>query len=89
VPHYEFNWQFVYNLKEPLFLPAGTRLVAKGAMDNSARNRANPDPSKPVHFGLQTKHEMFFGFLTLRYVGDTPESRVADQPSDDDEVAGL
>ncbi|MEH6571019.1 MAG: redoxin domain-containing protein [Halioglobus sp.] len=74
VPKYEFNWQFSYQLKEPLFLPAGTRLIARGAMDNSARNPANPDPSKPVRFGLQTKHEMFFGFLTLRYAGDTPES---------------
>jgi hypothetical protein len=89
VPRYEFNWQFVYNLEEPLFLPAGTRLVAKGAMDNSDRNRANPDPSKPVHFGLQTKHEMFFGFLTLRYVGDTPASNLADKQPTDDEVAGL
>lgn len=89
VPRYEFNWQFSYELEQPLFLPAGTRLVVKGAMDNSDRNRYNPDPSKPVHFGLQTKHEMFFGFLTLRYVGDTPESLLADQPADEDEVAGL
>jgi hypothetical protein len=77
VPRYEFNWQFNYQLEEPLFLPAGTRLVARGAMDNSDRNLANPDPSKPVHFGLQTKHEMFFGFITLRYVGDTPSQQVA------------
>lgn len=74
VPKYDFNWQFSYQLEEPALLPAGTRLVAEGAMDNSDRNPANPDPSKPVHFGLQTKHEMFFGFTTLRYVGDTPES---------------
>ena len=52
-------------------------LVARGAMDNSAQNPGNPDPSKPVHFGLQTMHEMFFGFTTLRYVGDTPASIVA------------
>jgi hypothetical protein len=89
VPRYEFNWQFAYELEEPLFLPAGTRLVVKGAMDNSDRNRYNPDPSKPVHFGLQTKHEMFFGFLTLRYVGDTPESLLAEEPEEEDEVAGL
>ena len=74
VPKYDFNWQFSYELEEPVFLPKGTRLVADGAMDNSARNPGNPDPSKPVHFGLQTKHEMFFGFVTLRYEGDTPES---------------
>jgi len=77
VPKYDFNWQFDYALEEPLFLPAGTRLIAKGAMDNSARNPGNPDPSKPVHFGLQTMHEMFFGFTTLRYKGDTPQSLVA------------
>ncbi|MCX2979645.1 redoxin domain-containing protein [Halieaceae bacterium IMCC14734] len=76
VPNYEFNWQFNYQLKEPHFLPAGTRLVTRGAMDNSDRNPYNPDPSKPVHFGLQTKHEMFFGFNTLRYDGDTPGNRV-------------
>ncbi len=74
VPKYNFNWQFNYPLKEPVFLPAGTRLVARGAMDNSERNVSNPDPTKPVHFGLQTKHEMFFGFTTLRYVGETPAS---------------
>ncbi len=86
VPKYEFNWQFSYELKEPLFLPAGTRLVANGAMDNSDRNRANPDPTRPVHFGLQTKHEMFFGFITLRYVGATPQS--LDEAAEDD-VASL
>ncbi|MFB3076618.1 MAG: hypothetical protein ACE1Y4_01315, partial [Lysobacterales bacterium] len=89
VPKYEFNWQFSYQLKDPLFLPAGTRLVARGAMDNSDRNRFNPDPSKPVHFGLQTKHEMFFGFTTLRYVGDTPESLLTNKPTGDDDLAGL
>ncbi|MFK7977725.1 MAG: redoxin domain-containing protein [Halioglobus sp.] len=74
VPKYEFNWQFSYQLEEPLLLPAGTRLVTRGAMDNSAQNPYNPDPTRPVRFGLQTMHEMFFGFVTLRFVGDTPES---------------
>ena len=55
-------------------------------MDNSERNISNPDPSRPVHFGLQTKHEMFFGFTTLRYVGDTPES-VLEEREADKEVA--
>lgn len=91
VPKYDFNWQFNYELKEPVFLPAGTKLVANGAMDNSDRNTGNPDPSKPVHFGLQTKHEMFFGFTTLRYDGDTPDSLVSEtqKPKDQSEpVAG-
>ena len=87
VPKYEFNWQFSYQLQKPQFLPAGTRLVARGAMDNSAQNRFNPNPERPVMFGLQTKHEMFFGFLTLRYVGDTPESVTGAENAE--EVAGL
>ena len=74
VPKYNFNWQYSYRPQEPIFLPAGTKLTARGAMDNSDRNPANPDPSKPVFFGLQTMHEMFFGFVTLRYIGDTPDS---------------
>ncbi|MEM9254332.1 MAG: redoxin domain-containing protein [Pseudomonadota bacterium] len=92
VPKYDFNWQFRYQLAEPVFLPAGTKLVAVGAMDNSERNPYNPDPSRPVTFGLQTKHEMFFGFMTLRYVGDTPESMFGSQPdkqNTDGELAGL
>ncbi len=84
VPKYDFNWQFNYQLEEPVFLPAGSKIIARGAMDNSERNPYNPDPSKPVRFGLQTMHEMFFGFTTYRYVGDTPESILNPK-----EVAGL
>jgi peroxiredoxin len=89
VPKYEFNWQFHYQLEEPVFLPAGTRLVTRGAMDNSARNTANPDPDRPVTFGLQTKHEMFFGFMNLRYVGDTTDTLTAGRTASEDGVAGL
>ena len=88
VPKYNFNWQFSYDLEEPLLLPAGTRLVAHGAMDNSAQNPSNPNPEVPVVFGLQTKHEMFFGFNTLRYVGDTPDSRGANKISKKETVSG-
>lgn len=85
-PNYEFNWQFSYQLDEPKFLPAGTRIVTRGAMDNSAQNTYNPDPSRPVRFGLQTMHEMFFGFLTLRYVGHTPESFAGENATKEEKV---
>ena len=81
VPKYDFNWQFNYQLEEPVFLPAGTRLIAKGAMDNSDRNPYNPNPNMPVRFGLQTMHEMFFGFTSYRYIDDTPESVMASSTS--------
>lgn len=92
VPKYDFNWQFNYRLEEPLFLPAGSKLIATGAMDNSDRNPGNPDPTKPVFFGLQTMHEMFFGFTTLRYAGDTPNGVAQVHPVTvvaDDSVAGF
>jgi hypothetical protein len=92
VPKYDFNWQFNYRLEEPLLLPAGSKLIATGAMDNSDRNPGNPDPTKPVFFGLQTMHEMFFGFTTLRYAGDTPNGVAQVQSVTevaDDSVAGF
>jgi len=89
VPKYDFNWQFNYRLEEPLFLPAGSKLIATGAMDNSDRNPGNPDPTKPVFFGLQTMHEMFFGFTTLRYEGDTPDEVTEVTEVADDSVAGF
>ena len=89
VPKYDFNWQFNYRLEEPLFLPAGSKIIARGAMDNSAQNKGNPDPTRPVFFGLQTMHEMFFGFMTLRYIGDTPANVVADRsPAGSADLAG-
>ncbi len=54
-----------YQLKEPKFLPAGTRIIAKGAFDNSEMNSFNPDPNQEVTWGEQTWQEMFIGFVGL------------------------
>ena len=56
-------------------------------MDNSDRNPGNPDPSKPVHFGLQTMHEMFFGFATLRYVDGRDLGEAAPMPDGEQGIA--
>ncbi len=66
VPNYQFNWQKVYDFKEPIFLPAGTEIVYRATFDNSAMNPFNPDPSAEITWGEQTWQEMFFGFF--RYV---------------------
>ena len=63
VPHYDFKWQHLYRLATPKRLPAGTRLVCRGAHDNSPQNPDNPDPSQTVKFGGQTFEEMFIGYF--------------------------
>jgi peroxiredoxin len=63
VPRYDFNWQLGYNLAEPRRIPAGAWLLVTGAFDNSPGRPGNPDPTRRVHFGLQSWDEMFIGFF--------------------------
>ncbi len=68
VPAYDFNWQTAYNLEEPVFLPAGTKIVCTGRMDNSADNPFNPDPTQNVEWGTQSTDEMFIGYMNYYVV---------------------
>ncbi len=63
VPRYDFNWQLYYRLKEPFSAKPGSRLEFTGRFDNSAGNRANPDPQKLVRWGPQTYDEMLLGYV--------------------------
>jgi hypothetical protein len=63
IPRYDFNWQLVYRLAEPLLIPAGSTLKVTFAYDNSTGNPANPDPSKTVRGGQQTYDEMMLGYI--------------------------
>ena len=51
VPAYSFNWQLAHELESPLRVPAGTKIIATGAFDNSAQNSFNPDPGIEVNWG--------------------------------------
>jgi Copper type II ascorbate-dependent monooxygenase, C-terminal domain len=70
VPKYDFNWQSVYRLAEPILLPRGTIIDCEAHFDNSAANPANPDPGRTVVWGEQTSDEMMIGFID--YYEDTP-----------------
>lgn len=63
VPRYDFNWQESYIFKDPLALPAGTRIECVAHYDNSSANFANPDPTVAVRFGEQTWDEMMIGYM--------------------------
>jgi mono/diheme cytochrome c family protein len=67
VPNYDFNWQTYYMFREPLVVPAGSRIESSAWYDNSAANKSNPDPTKEVHWGEQTWEEMqYTGLLFTR-----------------------
>ena len=60
VPDWDFNWQLVYALKEPLKAPAGSKVIVDATYDNSAGNPHNPtNPPRPVRWGEETTDEMF------------------------------
>ncbi len=63
VPNYDFSWQTVYYLKRPAAIPKGTKIVVTGWFDNSAKNKANPDPTKAVRWGDPTYDEMLIGWI--------------------------
>ncbi len=68
IARYNYNWQLSYTYKEPRFMPAGTRITAVGAFDNSAQNPANPDPARSVPWGQQSWDEMLFGAVNWKYI---------------------
>lgn len=64
VPNYSFDWQQSYKWKlGTKTFPKGTRIQAIGIYDNSKFNPFNPDATKDISYGLQTYHEMMFGFF--------------------------
>jgi hypothetical protein len=80
---WDFTWQQGYELKEPLALPRGTRLIDIVHFDNSANNPYNPDPTKEVLWGPQTWDEMTNVFLgvTIGLNEDTANMFVKSGPS--------
>ena len=63
VPKYDFNWQIIYELAEPLTLPAGSVIRVDAVWDNSTKNRYNPKPEQEVFWGEQSWDEMFSPIL--------------------------
>lgn len=69
VPKYDFNWQPTYFFKDPMLMPAGTKIVLEMTWDNSRQNPLNPNPDHTVRWGDQTWEEMNVGWLRFREVG--------------------
>jgi mono/diheme cytochrome c family protein len=67
VPKFNFNWQIMYELKKPVTIPKGSKIIVTAHFDNSTRNRYNPDPTKDVRWGDPTYDEMMIGWFDLLF----------------------
>ncbi len=65
VPNYSFSWQLGYFPEKPLLLPKGTKIDVTAHFDNSANNKANPNPQAEVRYGDQSWEEMMIGFFEV------------------------
>jgi peroxiredoxin len=64
IKHWDYNWQEMYFLKEPMQVKAGTKFHVEAYYDNSDKNPLNPSsPPRRVTLGEQTTNEMCFVFL--------------------------
>ena len=73
VPVWDPDWQRTYELETPLWLPAGSELLATGNFDNSYLNPNNPDPTVSVEYGQQSSDEMFS--VRYKYRHADPETK--------------
>lgn len=66
IGEWDYAWQEVYPLVEPLDVKAGTVFAVEAEYDNSAKNPFNPNsPPKDVKRGEGTTDEMLIGFLSV------------------------
>ena len=66
IKHWDWNWQDLYLYKQPVRVPAGTKIVSHYVYDNSADNPTNPsNPPKRVRWGEQTTDEMAIVFFQI------------------------
>lgn len=66
IPEWDLNWQGVFRLRKPLFLPRGTVVSMRYHYDNSSQNVRNPNsPPKRVLGGNAATDEMSHFWLQV------------------------
>ncbi|MGQ0733829.1 MAG: hypothetical protein ACT4QD_09255 [Acidobacteriota bacterium] len=72
VADFNFNWHntYVYAETAAPLLPRGTLLKITGWHDNTAANKANPDPNVWVGYGDRTVDEMAHAWVNVTYMND-------------------
>jgi len=72
VANFNFNWHnsYVYADDAAPLLPKGTTLKITAWHDNTAANKANPDPNVWVGYGDRTVDEMGHAWVNVTYMDD-------------------
>ncbi|MCU1328732.1 MAG: hypothetical protein JWN34_4102 [Bryobacterales bacterium] len=73
VPNYNFNWQLVYRMRDPIAVQKGSRLEVTVHFDNSPNNPANPDATRAIRWGDKTEEEMMTSWI--EYVEPKPTQK--------------
>lgn len=74
IEDWDLRWQNIYLLREPLAIPAGSRIDAWFVWDNSEDNFANPfDPPRRMKWGWKSEEEM--AEVWLGVLVDNPDRR--------------
>jgi hypothetical protein len=72
VANFTFNWHnaYVYADQAAPLLPKGSVIKITGWHDNTAANKANPDPNVWVGYGDRTVDEMGHAWVNVTYLSD-------------------
>ena len=70
VSNFDFNWHvnYVYTDDSAPVLPKGTILHLTAWHDNTASNRANPDPTQWVSWGQRSYDDMYHAHVNVTYL---------------------
>lgn len=78
VSQYAFNWHinYIYEKESAPVLPKGTIIKVTAWHDNTAANRANPDPTQWVVFGQRSVDEMMHANAVIVPITDEDYERI-------------
>ena len=66
VSRYNWLWESSYTFEKPVQVPPRTTIEIIGTFDNSAGNKANPDPKSEVRWGWDpASREMMFSYIAF------------------------
>jgi hypothetical protein len=74
---FNFHWQLGYELKDPIKVTKGTRMIVTAHHDNSANNPLNPAPDEIAAWGEMTSQEMMLPWFGVVVDHDTQPEKIA------------